>query len=59
LGTSALRAITDILVGAVEGAKEVVCAVLPKPAAPPVIPAESEAAPEKESARAKKPGEKA
>lgn len=60
LGQSALRAVTDILVGTVEGVKEVAGAVLPKPAAPPALPAEPEAAAEKESARAKKPsGEKA
>jgi hypothetical protein len=59
LGQSALRAVTDILVGAVEGVKEVAGAALPKPASP-APPVETEAAPEKDSARAKKPaGEKA
>jgi hypothetical protein len=59
LGQSALRAVTDILVGAMEGVKEVACAALPKAAslAPPV---ETKPAPEKESAHPKKPaGEKA
>jgi hypothetical protein len=53
LGQSALRAVTDILVGAVEGVKEVACAALPKTASP-APPVETKPAPEKESPHAKK-----
>jgi hypothetical protein len=55
-----LRAVTDILVGAVGGVKEVACAAWPKSAKPSAPPAKTEATPEKESPHAKKPaGEKA
>jgi len=52
LGTTAVTAVRDVLVTAVSGLKDVVCAVLPKGGETPSAGTGTEAAPEKKTPKA-------